>query len=394
MTSSDSSLDLQPPTERAAVIDHSAIAHNVSTIRSWTQPAEVMAVVKGDAYGHGMLPVARTALQAGATWLGTAHVTEALQLREAGIKAPLLAWLHTQETPFDQAIEQDIDLGISGHWNLQAVAEAAQRLERPARIHLKIDTGLGRNGCPPQMWDELCDEASRLEEEGLVRTVGVFSHLAVADEPARDAEVDAQLEVFHWAVDQAKEQGLSVEVRHIANSPATLTRPDCHLDMVRLGLSMYGLSPFEDRGPEEFDLRPAMSLRTTVASNKPVPKGQGISYGYRYHTEEPTRLALVPLGYADGVPRIAASARVWIDGVHYPIAGRIAMDQFVVDLKTLDPGVAPVGADVELFGPRSGISASEWASAAGTINYELVTRISPRVPRVHVNQDNLWGHSA
>jgi alanine racemase len=374
------------PAERAAVIDLAAIRHNVAALRSWVQPAALMAVVKADAYGHGALPVARAALDAGATWLGLAHVSEALELRAAGITAPMLAWLHTTGTPFGRAVEENIDLGASG-WELEPIAEAAQRLERPARVHLKIDTGLGRNGATIEDWPGVVARAAELQDAGLIRVVGVFSHLAVADEEDREAETDEQLEAFHAAVEIAREAGLNPDVRHLANTPGILHRPDTHLDLVRAGLGIYGLTPFADRPAKDFGLVPAMTVTTTVAQNKAVDAGHGVSYGYRYRTTAPTRLALVPLGYADGIPRAAIAAPVVIGGRRYEVSGRIAMDQFVVDLNTEDASVAPVGTTVELFGPASGIAADEWAAAAGTINYELVTRISTRVPRIHVDTD-------
>ncbi|QCU79301.1 alanine racemase [Citricoccus sp. SGAir0253] len=374
------------PAERAAVVDLAAIRHNVATLRSWVQPAALMAVVKADGYGHGAVPVARAAVEAGATWLGTAHVAEALELREAGISAPLLAWLHTRATPFGRAIEENVDLGVSG-WELEPIAEAAQRLERPAQVHLKVDTGLGRNGATLADWPHVVRRAHELQEAGLIHVIGIFSHLAVADEEERGGETDEQLEHFHAAVEAARAAGLNPEVRHIANTPGILSRPDAHLDLVRAGLGIYGLSPFTGRAAADFGLRPAMSVTTTVANNKAVEAGQGVSYGYRYHTSAPTRLALVPLGYGDGVPRTAVAAPVAIDGRRYEVAGRIAMDQFVVDLHTEDGAVAPVGSSVELFGPASGIAADEWAAAAGTINYEVVTRIGARVPRIHVDTD-------
>lgn len=370
--------------ERWVTIDHSALAHNIHAIAQWVKPAQVMAVVKADGYGHGAVEVAQTAVAAGATWLGTAHVTEALKLREAGITAPLLAWLHTVKTPFRAAIQHNIDLGVSGP-ELEAVAEAAQTADLPARVHLKIDTGLSRNGAVPGIWDELCKRAAELQQAGTLRVVGVFTHFANADEATGHADVDEQLRRYHLAVEIARKHGLTVDVRHVANSPALLSRPDTHLDMVRAGVAIYGLSPFEDRSAADLGLRPVMSFGTTVANNKPVEAGTGVSYGYAYRCELPTRLALIPAGYADGVPRTAEAAPVWIDGKFYRVAGRIAMDQFVVDLHT-DPDdetTAPVGAEVELFGEKSGISSDDWAVAAGTINYELVTRIGSRVPRIH-----------
>lgn len=371
--------------ERWVTIDHSALAHNIEAIAGWVKPAQVMAVVKADGYGHGAVEVAQTAVAAGATWLGTAHIREALTLREAGITAPLLAWLHTVRTPFRAAVEHNIDIGVSSLRELEAIAEAARAADLPARIHMKIDTGLSRNGAVPEVWDDLCKRAAELQQAGIVRVVGVFTHFATADDPDGEAAVDEQLAQYHQAVDVARKHGLTVDVRHVANSPALFSRPDTHLDMVRAGVAIYGLSPFANRTPEDLGLRQVMSFGTTVAQNKPVNEGTGVSYGHAYRCQAPTRLALIPCGYADGVPRIAEGAPVWIDGQYYRVAGRIAMDQFVVDLEIDrdDELTAPVGALVELFGPQSGLTSDAWAQAAGTINYELVTRIGCRVPRIH-----------
>ncbi len=386
-----------PGTERQAIIDLSAIANNIRHLRGIAAPAQVMAVVKADAYGHGMIQVARTAIEAGAHWLGTAHVSEALELRAAGVQAPILAWLHTTATDFHAAVAQDIDLGCSG-WELQRIAAAARELQRPAGIHLKIDTGLGRNGCSQEDWPALVAAAMKYQSEGLLRVVGVFSHLAVADEPHRP-ETDEQLARFREAVALAEELGATFEVRHIANTPATLSRPDTHFDMVRVGLGVYGLSPFTDRTSAQLGLVPAMTLQTRIALCKDVPAGHGVSYGLNYASPDNTTLGLVPLGYADGVPRIASGGPVRVNGTTYPVVGRIAMDQMVIDLGpdardafTADgPGVVAgtaLGATAELFGNGldGGPVVEEWAAAAGTINYEIVTRISARVPRSYV-----WG---
>ncbi|MEH0108296.1 alanine racemase [Tersicoccus sp. MR15.9] len=371
--------------ERSAVVDLAAIRHNVRILRSRVAPAALMAVVKADAYGHGMLPVATAALEAGADWLGVAHVSEALVLRRAGIDAPLLAWLHTPATDFAAAVDADVDLGVSG-WELEPIAAAAEAAGRPARVHLKIDTGLGRNGCTAEQWPVLVRAALDHEAAGRVRFVGVFSHLAVADEPVRP-ETDAQVAAFRAAVAVAEDAGARLEVRHLANSPAILTRPETHFDLVRAGVSIYGLSPLAGITAAELGLTPAMTLRAAIANIKHVPAGQGISYGLRYRTEAASTLALVPVGYADGVPRIAADAPVTIDGQRHTVAGRIAMDQFVVDLVDpvpTDPD-ALLGTDAVLFGdPATGAPAvEEWAEAAQTINYEVVTRIGTRVPRVY-----------
>ncbi len=376
------------PTERTVEVDLEAIRHNLRHLIEVASPARVMAVVKADGYGHGAVAVAKAALEAGASWLGTAHISEALDLRRADLDAPVLAWLHTPESDFAGGIEQGIDIGVSG-WELDHVVAAARRLERPARVHLKIDTGLGRNGCSPELWEALLDRTLEHQEEGLLRLVGVFSHLAVADEPHRP-ETDEQLRRFRDAVAVAEDAGADLEVRHLANTPGTLSRPDCHFDMVRVGLGMYGLSPFSDQSAEDLGLRPAMTFATVVAGCKEVPAGQGVSYGLSYRTERPTTLGLIPTGYGDGVPRIATGGPVRIDGRTYPAVGRIAMDQLVVDFGTqglVGTERSPLGRRAVLFGGAGDPPVEEWAAAAGTINYEIVTRISGRVPRTYLNED-------
>ncbi|MHA7279133.1 alanine racemase [Arthrobacter sp. MDT2-2] len=374
-------------TERAAEIDLDALRHNIRHLREVAHPARVMAVVKADAYGHGAVPVARAALEAGAAWLGVAHVSEGVRLRRAGIEAPILAWLHTSGTDFIAGVEHGLDLGISG-WELEHVTAAARELERPAIVHLKIDTGLGRNGCPPDKWDALLSRAAQYQEEGLIRVVGIFSHLAVADEPARP-ETDLQVQAFREAVAAAENAGIDVEVRHLANTPATFSRPDCHFDLVRVGLGIYGLSPFSDQGSADLGLQPVMTLSTTVSNCKEVPAGQGVSYGYAYRTQKPTTLGLIPVGYADGVPRIATGAPVLVGNRIYPVVGRIAMDQLVIDFGTtglVDSPDSPLGKRAVLFGGSGSPPVEDWAAAAQTINYEVVTRISGRVERVYIDR--------
>ena len=361
-----------------------------------------MAVVKADAYGHGAVQVAQAAVAAGAQWLGTAHISEALALREAGFEVPVLAWLHTPGSDFSAAVAHNIDLGCSG-WELGHIVAAVRALERPARIHLKIDTGLGRNGCPREQWEALVGAAMEYQRQGLIRVVGVFSHLATADEPAHP-ETDAQLERFREAVSVVEAAGADLEGRHIANTPATLSRPDTHFDMVRVGLGIYGLSPFPDRTSAQLGLVPAMTLQTHIALTKDVPAGQGVSYGLNYVTSRPTTLGLVPLGYADGIPRAATGGPVRVNGTTYTVVGRIAMDQMVIDLglgaradagSGVDAGsntgaafgAGPLlGATAVLFGNGAdgGPLVEQWADAAGTINYEVVTRISQRVPRSYI----------
>ena len=324
-------------------------------------------MVKADAYGHGAVPVARAALSAGATWLGTAHISEALALRAAGIEAPLLAWLHTPESNFAAAVAAGIDIGCSG-WELERIVAAAREQERPAACTSKWTPGWAATG-PALDWDSLVGEAMDYQDQGLLRVVGIFSHLAVADEPERP-ETDDQLAAFREALAIAQDAGVDPEVRHLANTPATLFRPDTHFDLVRVGLGLYGLSPFDGQSSEELGLRPAMTVRTRRVALQGRPAGQGVSYGLNYRTGSTSTLGLIPLGYADGVPRIATGGPVRVGGVNYPVVGRIAMDQMVIDLGPLNVsagGRSVLGAEAVLFGngDDGGPTAEDWARAAG-----------------------------
>ncbi|WP_318201865.1 alanine racemase [Streptomyces sp. SCL15-4] len=370
-----------------AEIDLGALRANVRALRARAKSAAVMAVVKSDGYGHGAVPCARAALAAGATWLGTATAEEALALRAAGLTGRMLCWLWAPGGPWRQAVEADIDVSLSGMWALREVTAAARAAGRPARVQLKADTGLGRNGCQPGAdWAELVGAALRAEAEGLVRVTGLWSHFACADEPGHPS-IAAQLARFREMVAYAEERGVRPEVRHIANSPATLTLPDTHFDLVRTGIAMYGVSPSPELGtPADFGLRPVMTLSASLALVKHVPGGHGVSYGHHYVTPGETTLGLVPVGYADGIPRHASgTGPVLVDGKWRTVAGRVAMDQFVVDLGGDEP---PVGTEAVLFGPgdRGEPTAEDWAQACGTIAYEIVTRIGTRVPRVYVNE--------
>ena len=375
------------PARARAEIDLAALRANVRTLRDRAPGAALMAVVKADAYGHGALPCARAALEAGATWLGTATPQEALALRAAGIQGVrIMCWLWTPGGPWQEAIEADLDVSVSGMWALREVTEAARRAGTPARVQLKADTGLGRGGCQPgDDWAELVGEALRAEADGLIRITGLWSHFACADEPGHPS-IAAQLDSFREMTAYAEERGARPEVRHIANSPATLTLPESHFDLVRTGIALYGVSPSPELGsPADLGLRPVMTLSASLALVKQVPGGHGVSYGHHYVTPGETTLGLVPLGYADGIPRHASGAGpVLVGGKWRTVAGRVAMDQFVVDLGGDEP---EAGARAVLFGPGDGgePTAEDWAQAAGTIGYEIVTRIGSRVPRVYVD---------
>ncbi|MYS22852.1 alanine racemase [Streptomyces sp. DvalAA-14] len=371
-------------TRARARIDLGALRANVAALRAKAPGAAFMAVVKADAYGHGMLPCARAAVAAGATWIGTATPEEALALRAGGIGARVLCWLWTPGGPWRECVEADIDVTVSAGWALAEVIGAARAAGRTARVQLKIDAGLGRNGAQPAEWPALTVAARAAEREGLIRVTGVWSHFSCADEPGHPS-IERELAVFRAAVAEAEAAGLTPEVRHMANSPATLTLPEARFDLVRVGVAMYGISPVPQLGgPADFGLRPVMRLTARLASVKRVPGGHGVSYGHQYVTPGQTTLALVPLGYADGVPRHASSAGpVLVAGKWRVVAGRVAMDQFVVDL---GGDAAEPGDEAVLFGPGDDgePTAEDWARACGTIAYEIVTRIGPRVPREYV----------
>ncbi|MBE4737055.1 MULTISPECIES: alanine racemase [Streptomyces] len=373
------------PLRARAEIDLDALRANVRTLRAAAPGAELMAVVKSDAYGHGAVRCARAAVEAGATWLGTATPEEALALRAAGLTGRLMCWLWAPGGPWREAVEADLDVAVSGLWALREVTEAARLAGLRARVQLKADTGLGRNGCQPEDWPELVAEALRAEAEGLVKITGLWSHLACADEPGHPS-IDAQLTRFRDMVAFAEGRGVRPEVRHIANSPATLTRPDAHFDLVRTGIAVYGISPSPELGSSaDLGLRPVMRLSASLALVKHVSAGHGVSYGHHYVTPGATTLGLVPVGYADGIPRHASgSGPVLVGGKWRTVAGRVAMDQFVVDLGGDEPAA---GDEVVLFGAGDGgePTAEDWAKAAGTIAYEIVTRIGTRVPRVYVD---------
>jgi alanine racemase len=358
------------------VVELDAVRHNVALLAARAANAATMAVVKADGYGHGALPVARAALEAGATWLGSCSLQEALDLRAGGITARIMSWLDVPELDLTPGVEAGIDLSASSVRELAAIVEGARRAATPARVHLKIDTGLSRNGCQPHDWPDLVDAAAKAQAGGHVEVVAVWSHLACADEPGHPA-TDRQAERFATAYQQALDAGLH-PMRHLANSAATLDRPDLHFDLVRVGIAMYGLNPL----PYPENLRPAMTFRSSVALVKRIHAGESVSYGQTWTSTKDTTLALVPVGYADGVSRSLSNRMdVWLAGRRRPIVGRVCMDQIVVDC---DDDVVAEGAEVILFGDgrRGEPTAREWADTIGTIDYEVVTGMyRPRVVR-------------
>lgn len=353
---------------REARIDLDALRNNVRVLKELVAPAQLMAVVKADAYGHGAIEIARAAVDAGADWLGVADLAEGLALRSAGVEAPILAWLHGPGTDFRLAADARIDVGISSREQLERAAAAG------AVVQLKLNTGLSRNGFQPAD----APDAFAFAAASGVHVRGIFSHLSNTSR----VDDDLQLNVFTDLLEVAAEAGLRPELRHLAATEAAIQRPELRFDLVRTGIGLYGLPAADTVDATALGLRPVMTLAGTVAATRRVPAGAGVSYGFTHRTSRATTLALVPLGYADGVPRSASNrAQVLIGGKRYPVVGRIAMDQFLVDVGNAS---VAVGDEVILWGDSAtgAPSAEDWADWAGTINYEIVTRVGPRVPRV------------
>ncbi|MDX1880298.1 alanine racemase [Mycolicibacterium sp. 141076] len=375
-----SSPDPQPAAQ--AVIDLGAIAHNVRLLRERAGSAAVMAVVKADGYGHGAPQVARAALAAGAAELGVTNITEALALREAGITAPVLSWLNLPGTDFAPALAADVQVAVASVRQFDDVLDGVRRSGAPAALTVKVDTGLSRNGVSPAEYPALLDAIARAAADGAVHPRGIMSHLACGDDPQHPMN-DTQAERLTAARKQAAAAGVHFEVAHLANSPATLTRPDLHFDVVRPGIAVYGQTPIPGLG--DFGLRPVMTLKCPVTAVRSIKAGDGVSYGHTWIADRDTTVGLIPLGYADGVFRgLSGRIDVSINGARYRNIGRICMDQFVVDLGPDGAGVK-VGDEAVLFG--SGASgeptAQDWAELLGTINYEVVTSPRGRIARTY-----------
>lgn len=365
---------------RVADISVDAIRRNVARICELAAGAKAIVVVKAGGYGHGAVTAAQAAVAGGAAMIATADLEEALNLREGGVTAPLLCWLHGPRVDFVPAVEQGIDIGVSNLAQLEALAVAARAVGRPAVLQFKVDTGLSRNGASQNEWAALFARGAQLEQEGAVSVRGIFSHLANAGE---EADL-AQGRSFDEAIRLLSEAGCEPELIHLTASAALFTRPTLRYTAVRVGVAAYGLSPFDDKTSAQLGLTPAMTLRSEIIALRGVPAGTGVSYGFNHVCETPTTLALVPVGYADGMPRALNGAGAWVTiaGEPRPIVGRIGMDQFIVDIGPLG-GRVGLGEPVILFGdPEQGYPAIEiWARLMRTINYEILVGIGPRVVR-------------
>ncbi len=370
-----------PAARAEIVVDLAAIRHNVRRLRELTG-VQMMTVVKADGYGHGMREVARAAREAGAEWIGVATIDEAVALRAGGDTGRVLCWLTVPGEDHAAAVAADIDVTAYSVAELDEIEAAVAIAGRPARVQLKVDTGLSRGGAPMDTWADVVAAARVGEQDGTWRVTGIWSHLAASDEPDHPAN-DAQEAVFREALAIAGAAGLDPEVRHLANSAGAILRPSARFDLVRVGLASYGLDPAPGHTPD-LGLRPAMTVRATLAQTKRLAAGASVSYGHTWTAETDTTVGLVPAGYGDGVPRHASNlAQVLVDGKRRAIRGRVCMDQFVVDLGGDLPAA---GDDVVLFGPGGNgePTAQDWADASGTISYEIVTRVGGRMTRRYV----------
>lgn len=358
------------PVGARLAVDLDAVAANTRLLADRT-PGALMAVVKADGFGHGAAGVARTALAHGASWLGVTSVEEALALRAAGLSAPVLSWLNPVDADFVAAVGSGVDVAVPSLAHLEAVTRAGIG----ARVHLHLDTGMARDGAAPEEWDALCRAARTAERTGLLRVVGVMGHLGCADVPDDPANAAGRL-AFTWGVQVARAAGLRPALRHLAATAATLTDPASLHTMSRVGAGLVGIDP---SGTTR--LSPALTLTAPVVGTRRVAAGTSVGYGHDWHADRATTLALLPLGYADGLPRATGGrAEVWLAGRRRPVVGRVSMDQVVVDLG--DDAVLP-GTLATVFGPgRYGEpTAAEWAAWAGTIEHEIVTGIGARVGR-------------
>jgi len=367
----------------SAEINLSAIADNLKLIKGKTN-AQVLAVVKADAYGHGLIQVGKAAEAAGANWLGTALLEEGIALRNNGIKVPIISWLTPLGEDFKTAINLDIDLSISSIELLTEVTSAGKVVKKIPRVHIEFDTGMSRGGVGDD-WQLFLTELSKAVKANEINIIGIWSHFARADEPGQ-AMNQEQLNTFEDRIKSASDVGIKPEFIHIANSAAALTNNGAHKNIIRWGIGLYGLSPdINNLGDSKsLKLKPAMRLKAKLHLVKAVKAGVSVGYGGTAITKSDTKLGVVTLGYADGVPRNANNlAGVFVDGKRAPLIGRVSMDQFVVDLGINSS--AKTGDEVIVFGDGSSgeYTADEWAKASGTINYEIVTRIGSRVPRIY-----------
>lgn len=377
-----------------AIIDLSALERNLQQLRKYDPNVQAMAIVKANAYGHGGAQIARAALEFGVNWFGVAQLAEARQLREVLKDFPearIFTWIFSPDADLESAIKADLDIAVSNPQVLLTIASAARAAGKKARIHLAVDTGMGREGALPENLAPLLSAAQLASADGTVAVSGIWSHLARGDEADGGEQATArQLAAFEQACEEAEKRGFTGLVRHLSASSGLLWYPQAHFDLARYGIAMYGLTPNPARATTtSLSLTPIMRLEADLISVKKLPAGHPVSYGGTWVAPRDTYIGIVPLGYADGIDR-HASGKIWVaaNGQKYPQVGRICMDQFMVDLGCGQDGRPPLapGATVRVWGDGSQgePTADDWAQAAGTINYTIVTDLNPRVPRVYI----------
>lgn len=377
-----------------AEIDLKAIAHNVSQLRRITQPdARLMAVVKANGYGHGAVEVSRCALQNGATVLGVARIEEGIQIRKAGINVPILVFGYTPAEQAENLLNYDLTQSVNTTASALELSEAAAGRGAKIKIHLKIDTGMGRLGLLPQNFRS--DNPAKINTDTLAEALsiaglpgfeleGIFTHFASADS-ADKTYAEYQLDLFLDYLKGLQTAGLNPSLKHAANSGALIDMPRSHLDLVRPGIAIYGLYPSDEVDKQRVSLKPAMAVKTRIIQLKKVPAGFKVSYGMTYTTRQPTTVATVPVGYADGLNRLLSSrGQMLVGGQRVPIIGRVCMDLTMLDIGGIQN--VQMGDEVVVFGQQGNetLTVDEMAATLDTINYEIVTNIAARVPRVYL----------
>ena len=382
------------PAPIRAEIDLRAIAHNVSELRRITRAeARLMAVVKANGYGHGAVEVSRCALKNGASFLGVARIEEGIHLRKAGIAAPILIFGPTHPQQAGDLLQHDLTQSVYTTDSARTLSAAAASLGRKIKIHLKMDTGMGRLGLLPQNFDN--NRTERINADIVAETLavaalegleleGIFTHFAAADS-ADKTFAEHQLDLFLDYIQCLTKEGLDPPLKHAANSGAVIDMPNAHLDLVRPGIAIYGLYPSDEVKQQRVLLKPAMALKAQIIQLKKVPAGFKVSYGMTYETSKPTTIATVPVGYADGLNRLLSSdGQMLVGGQRAPIIGRVCMDLTMLDVGSIEN--VKVGDEVVVFGQQANetLTVDEMAAALNTINYEIVTGISARVPRIYL----------
>ena len=367
-------------------VDLKAIAHNIRELRRITNPkARFMAIVKANAYGHGIIEVARQSLENGAEALGVANIEEGIQLRKAGIDAPVLIFGYTSPVHAKKLIEFDITQTVYSYETSRALSEALAAYGKKIKVHIKVDTGMGRLGLLRGIKNNSLSEAESISRLPMLELEGIYTHFATADKLDR-SYAGKQFEIFMDFLNQLRIAGLEIPVTHAANSAAIINMPETHLDMVRAGISIYGLYTSEEVDRSIIKLKPAMELKTKIIHLKKVPAGFKVSYGTTYETEKPTTIATVSIGYADGLNRLLSSkGRMLVcGGQSAPIVGRVCMDMTMLDVGEIPEIV--IGEEVVVFGKQgnASISVDEIASTINTINYEVISTIMERVPRIYL----------